>query len=89
MRGIELAIQDDGQLEITCLEHGTVHCGSKPFCCTDVMVRAMTLGIQKMPDGYRARILSGKPQDLSGFLFDLAAAPLLAFNPTKGDYPIE
>jgi len=81
MRGIELAIRDDGQLEITCLEHGTIHTGSKPFCCNDVMLRAMWLGIQKMPEGYRARIIGTKaPQELSGFLFDIATGPLLAFN---------
>jgi hypothetical protein len=91
MKGIELAIQDDGQLAIRCLEHNTTHTGSKPFCCNDVMVRAMSLGIQKMPESYRARMMNARPpQELSGLLFDIATAPLLAFNTgERGNKPIE
>lgn len=85
MKGIELAITEDGNLAIRCLEHDRTHTGSMPFCCNDVMVRAMTMALQRTPDGYHARILGiGKPEGLTGQLFDIATTPLLAFNPTKG-----
>lgn len=84
MNGIELGITDDGRLVIRCLEHDKTHTGTARFCCPDVMVRAMSLGIQSMPEGYHARMLGTRePKGLSGLLFDIATAPLLAFNSEK------
>lgn len=89
MKGIELAIQPDNQLAIRCLEHDKTHTGTVRFCCYDVMIRAMTLGLQSTPEGYHARMLGAiKPSGLSGLLFDIATTPLL-FNPNSEDKPIE
>jgi hypothetical protein len=78
MKGIELAVTDTGCLEIRCLQHDIIHTGSQPFCCTDVMIRAMCMSISKSPEGYRAR-MSGpaKPTGLSSMLYEIATAPLL------------
>lgn len=91
MKGIELSITDDGQLAIRCLEHDQTHVAKAQFCCWDVMVRAISMGIRQMPEGYRARALGRPlPTDLTGNLFEIASAPLLAFNPTtKENSPID
>ena len=90
MKGIELGITEDGSLEIRCLEHNKTHTGTVRFCCPDVMLRAMSMGLRSMPDGYHARLLGSKePKGLSGLLFDIATTPLLAFNTGREDVPID
>ena len=90
MKGIELAITDDGRLAIRCLEHNQTHTGSAQFCCWDVMVRAISMGVRQMPEGYRARALGApRPKDLTGNLFEIVTAPLLAFNQPTEEKAIE
>jgi hypothetical protein len=81
MKGIELFITDDDQLAIRCLEHGTVHTGKRQFCCVDVMVRAMTMAIKQVPEGFHAR-LNGAPKEtgLTGTLFDIGVTSLFNSN---------
>jgi hypothetical protein len=80
MKGIELAIQDDGRLAIRCLDHNRTHIGSDNFCCADVMIRAISLAIREAPDGYKARMLGQHQRStpLGDFLFDIATTPLLS-----------
>jgi hypothetical protein len=96
MKGIELRIIDDGsvqdgKLAIKCLEHDKTHIGADLFCCNDVMVRAITLAIKQVPDGYHARsnTMPTKPRDLADWLFEIATGPLQLSLATKGDPPIE
>jgi hypothetical protein len=92
MKGIELAILDDGRLQIRCLEHNRTHTGTVKFCCYDLMIRAIAMCIQSTPDGYHARMLGrlrreNEGTDLPGMLFDIATTPLRLF-PDKEGQPI-
>ena len=90
MKGIELSTTDQGKLQIRCLEHDRIHTGTSQFCCWDLMVRAIMLGIRELPDVYRARVIGQpEPKDLTGNLFDIATTPLLGFNSNREDLPIE
>lgn len=84
MKGIELAITDEGKLQITCLEHQKAHTGTARFCCYQVMIRAMTLGLQSTPEGYHARMLgANKPSGLPDLLFDIAGTVLISKQSAK------